>query len=411
MNPDPMGLNLSFIAFNRIAEERAAKDKKFQSDLERRGKPLLSQARAMADAALLQRLHRVGIEIDKESFAEMAEHALAAEEMAKTAVTTQVRSRFQNSFDQDWVWLALTVLWERWFPHWPNFEQLDDRIQAGYALADTDSAAACEKWFRAWEDFLLIFQKGNFKSIEEFDGAFRGTQYVFHWIQDFENALLSAAWSDLNWQRRRLTFCEQFLEKFSNGDDLTTENFRRALGSATFALSGARKGDGLFEQWLKDDPRWGWGWIGWADCYHVFATDANRDLQRAEALLKQGLSVSDVRAREDILERLAELCREQGRHDEAEAFEAQSKTIRTLMRTSDRSFELKSHFDFGDEGIPLDQLPVIAEQARREHEQVLAAATAPRAKVKVGRNDPCPCGSGKKYKKCCLAKDEAAARQ
>ena len=21
--------------------------------------------------------------------------------------------------------------------------------------------------------------------------------------------------------------------------------------------------------------------------------------------------------------------------------------------------------------------------------------------VKVGRNDPCPCGSGKKYKKCC----------
>ncbi|MBF0383979.1 MAG: SEC-C domain-containing protein [Magnetococcales bacterium] len=21
---------------------------------------------------------------------------------------------------------------------------------------------------------------------------------------------------------------------------------------------------------------------------------------------------------------------------------------------------------------------------------------------KVGRNDPCPCGSGKKFKKCCL---------
>jgi hypothetical protein len=31
--------------------------------------------------------------------------------------------------------------------------------------------------------------------------------------------------------------------------------------------------------------------------------------------------------------------------------------------------------------------------------------------MSVGRNDPCPCGSGKKYKKCCLAKDEAAARQ
>jgi tetratricopeptide (TPR) repeat protein len=30
--------------------------------------------------------------------------------------------------------------------------------------------------------------------------------------------------------------------------------------------------------------------------------------------------------------------------------------------------------------------------------------------AKTGRNDPCPCGSGKKYKLCCLAKDEVAAR-
>jgi hypothetical protein len=27
---------------------------------------------------------------------------------------------------------------------------------------------------------------------------------------------------------------------------------------------------------------------------------------------------------------------------------------------------------------------------------------------KIGRNDPCPCGSGKKYKNCCLSKDRAA---
>ena len=27
-----------------------------------------------------------------------------------------------------------------------------------------------------------------------------------------------------------------------------------------------------------------------------------------------------------------------------------------------------------------------------------------------GRNDPCPCGSGKKYKKCCRDKDLAAER-
>jgi tetratricopeptide (TPR) repeat protein len=29
--------------------------------------------------------------------------------------------------------------------------------------------------------------------------------------------------------------------------------------------------------------------------------------------------------------------------------------------------------------------------------------------AKIGRNDPCACGSGKKYKKCCMASDAAAA--
>ena len=31
-----------------------------------------------------------------------------------------------------------------------------------------------------------------------------------------------------------------------------------------------------------------------------------------------------------------------------------------------------------------------------------------RKSIKIGPNDPCPCGSGKKYKKCCYLKDKAA---
>jgi hypothetical protein len=30
---------------------------------------------------------------------------------------------------------------------------------------------------------------------------------------------------------------------------------------------------------------------------------------------------------------------------------------------------------------------------------------------KARRNDPCPCGSGKKFKKCCLPREEAAYQQ
>ena len=34
-------------------------------------------------------------------------------------------------------------------------------------------------------------------------------------------------------------------------------------------------------------------------------------------------------------------------------------------------------------------------------ERLLNPPEAAKAQAKTGRNDPCPCGSGKKYKKCC----------
>jgi preprotein translocase subunit SecA len=61
---------------------------------------------------------------------------------------------------------------------------------------------------------------------------------------------------------------------------------------------------------------------------------------------------------------------------------------------------------------PPEHLPAFARDMERRHERQQrdlqyqtgpAQAEAPkpvRAGAKVGRNDPCPCGSGKKYKKC-----------
>ena len=34
-------------------------------------------------------------------------------------------------------------------------------------------------------------------------------------------------------------------------------------------------------------------------------------------------------------------------------------------------------------------------------ERLLSPREAAKAQVKTGRNEPCPCGSGKKYKRCC----------
>ena len=45
--------------------------------------------------------------------------------------------------------------------------------------------------------------------------------------------------------------------------------------------------------------------------------------------------------------------------------------------------------------------PMLTEERRKELYKECKSSTTIVKGPKVGRNDPCPCGSGKKYKKCC----------
>jgi uncharacterized protein YecA (UPF0149 family) len=55
-------------------------------------------------------------------------------------------------------------------------------------------------------------------------------------------------------------------------------------------------------------------------------------------------------------------------------------SVKNSLNTRAERYDLDAVY--GPEGEELIDAPVVAT-------------------VKVGRNDPCPCGSGKKYKKCC----------
>ena len=57
--------------------------------------------------------------------------------------------------------------------------------------------------------------------------------------------------------------------------------------------------------------------------------------------------------------------------------------------------------DVDDDASDSDGTPVYAGRAPAFSNHTPIRNTAP----KIGRNAPCPCGSGKKYKKCCMDKD------
>ena len=71
---------------------------------------------------------------------------------------------------------------------------------------------------------------------------------------------------------------------------------------------------------------------------------------------------------------------------------------------------IESNMTFGSEDTELDLLESVCVQHEIDHlngMRILDRAmelTIRRDNPKIGRNEPCPCGSGKKYKKCCIGK-------
>jgi hypothetical protein len=99
------------------------------------------------------------------------------------------------------------------------------------------------------------------------------------------------------------------------------------------------------------------------------AYSALGDDERAEALLRQALDgTDDPYDRAEVVALLAELLLKQGRNAESAALLAEARA-------------------------GLGEPDALSPRPRKP------GATATAA---VGRNDPCPCGSGKKFKKCCL---------
>jgi len=80
--------------------------------------------------------------------------------------------------------------------------------------------------------------------------------------------------------------------------------------------------------------------------------------------------------------------------------------VKRIYGTSDKDMHYHRH-----EKDPMDHFsPKNIERLYKisygtKKEQTKKYQIKDKKKRKIGRNDPCPCGSGKKYKKCCLRKD------
>jgi len=70
----------------------------------------------------------------------------------------------------------------------------------------------------------------------------------------------------------------------------------------------------------------------------------------------------------------------------------------------------KAGADLAEATLVFGKAPITLFLAKERDRRITASGTLRRAVERIGRNDPCPCGSGKKYKRCCEDKDKERLR-
>jgi SEC-C motif-containing protein len=92
----------------------------------------------------------------------------------------------------------------------------------------------------------------------------------------------------------------------------------------------------------------------------------------------------------------------------AEQWSKDSRWLGLTILSADSSPSDRAHVNFEARYEDKDGVPVFhRERSLFEREdgewRFVSGGAIPATSQKIGRNEPCPCGSGKKYKKCCGA--------
>ena len=395
-------MELSFNVIQRVLEEAALKDPEYRKLMIERGVFFLSAIRkTKTDSEIIGILKSLNVAIDKSKFLKVAENFLSAEDMVEWICLDYGVEL--ETLVEDKIWICLVVLWEQWIPERPSLEMLDDLLHNGYQLLDDedDIDNTYTVWLRAWNEISKIIKNKKLNSIYEFESLFKSDIPVSIWLTDFATELFTYEDKKEKYLKMVVEICEECLQLFPNDDSGFLDSMKDNLASAYFNLGYKEKADTMFREWLTLKPQWGCGWVAWADCYCIFDEDLS-NLDKTEQILLEGLSIPDVNDKWFILESLNDLYFDMGDEEKLEKIQ---------LELDEFEIENSNFYEHSDNDLsnfinnrymppefsPLDSIADMDEDEYGDEEDDQFVEN----KQKIGRNEPCPCGSGKKYKKCC----------
>lgn len=248
---------------------------------------------------------------------------------------------------------------------WAEWDRL---VQEGYeSQADQDCEKMISLWWKAWGIFQEIVDTAEYKI--SVSGLMESQDYQYPidaWLQDLEMEL-----GNTGEHEKRMEFCESILKmldwSFEDGS-----NFKAAIGEELYAEGKAEQGEKWFKDWLKEEPHN-------QNALSVFSWCIQEEKGAEEAykiIRREVIGIPCTFENALLFERARLLAKDLNKAEDLKWIESQLKSFHDALDKAELYNDLYDEFT-----LPIQQ-PIVKEK-------------------KVYPNDPCPCGSGKKYKKCC----------
>lgn len=328
-----------------------------ENQLEKNDPPAVSQACRQLLAAgysLREAKERIGSVVLTEIYDVLKANQPYNEERYTQALEEMVQQSidFEGEYD-------IPTEWDDWY----------DLVTYGYDLYDMEAYKdVVEIWWKAWEIFRPLV--GHLKKKASVSGLMEEQDFQYPidgWLQDLEMVL-----GNENEHEKRLDFCRTVLDilDWTSYDD--DSGFRAAIGEELYRTGKESAGRNWFENWLERDPH-----NQNALSVYSWCLESYDSAEKAYSLIRE--EVIDIPCTFDnniLFERAKYLAEKTQKEEDLKWICSQLDSFYTPLQKADEYNDLHDSL-----WMPVQQ-PIKKEK-------------------KIYPNDPCPCGSGKKYKKCC----------
>ena len=315
----------------------------------------------MTDEEIVRKLKELVPAFDLDSFVARTAQYISSEDLAEAEYYPA--ARFSDE-DEDFIWLACEELWKRLVPDRPPVEFVAEQVDN---LLEEIVKAGQRKRFKevyrfSHEALDLVCRNAT----EETPSGRRLRRNYYERLVDTTVYDLEGFLDDM---LQNLIGLEEYdrLTEIAGilGDGLDDDVFLDYKAEGLFALGKEEEAEKLLRELNKRNPDNPLFPLSAGDCHAIYG---EKDLAKAKDYYLQALNIAknhfnqpdgkdDLRA---IYQRLILVCNEMGNYEGAKRYER----LLDLLEAK-----------------------------------------------KVGRNDPCPCGSGKKYKNCCGRDQSVMPRQ